>query len=78
MHERYKLLLVRYVDARGEPEGPCLVAFDCAHAGTGDLVLVNTDGGAAKMLLDDAAIVANVTVCGVVDCYTLDGATRWA
>lgn len=74
-HEGYKLMLVQYIDARGAPDGPRLIAFDAAHAGIGDLVLVNVDGGAAKMLLDDKEVIADLTICGVVDSYTLDGKT---
>jgi len=66
-HENYKLMLVQYLDGQGRPDGPRLVAFDCAHAGVGDLVIVNVDGGAAKMLLDDEDIIADLTICGVVD-----------
>ena len=47
--------------------------FDGADAGVGDLVLVNVDGGAAKMLLGDKEIIADNTVCGVIDHWTFDG-----
>jgi ethanolamine utilization protein EutN len=70
-HNGYKLMLVQYIDAKREPDGPRLIAFDCAHVGIGDLVIVNTDGGAAKMLLDDEEIICDLTICGVVDQYTL-------
>ncbi|MDR3336951.1 MAG: EutN/CcmL family microcompartment protein [Treponema sp.] len=69
-HEKYKLMVVQYLDGKGVPSGPHYVAFDCGEAGVGDLVIVNTDGGAAKLLLDDKDIVANQTICGVVDSYT--------
>lgn len=69
--EGYKLMLVRYIGMDGSPEGERHIAFDCADAGVGDLVLVNVDGGAAKMLLDDKAIIADLTICGVVDSYSL-------
>jgi microcompartment protein CcmK/EutM len=63
-------MIVQYLDAGGLPAGTHYVAFDCGDAGVGDLVLVSTDGGAAKLLLDDKDIVANQTICGVVDSYT--------
>ena len=47
--------------------------FDGADAGVGDLVLVNVDGGAAKMLLGDKEIIADNTACGVIDHWTFDG-----
>jgi microcompartment protein CcmK/EutM len=74
-HEGYKLMLVQYLDEDGLPSGPHYAAFDCGDAGVGDVVLVNTDGGAAKLLMDDKNIVANQTICGVVDYYTLNNKT---
>jgi len=70
-HENYKLMLVQYLDGQGRPDGPRLIAFDGACAGVGDTVLVNVDGGAAKMLLDDKEIIADLTICGVVDSINL-------
>jgi microcompartment protein CcmK/EutM len=67
VHENRKLMLVQYLDGQGRPYGPRRVAFDCGCAGVGDTVLVNVEGGSAKLLLDDDAIVANMTICGVVD-----------
>ena len=61
-----KLLIVEYVDIGGRPEGARMIAFDRADAGVGDTVLVNTDGGAANMLLGKHCI-ADLTICGVVD-----------
>ncbi len=69
-YEGYKLMLIQYINANGEPEGARQIAFDCACVGTGDLVIVNTDGGAAKMLLNDNEIISDLTICGVVDEFT--------
>lgn len=74
-YEGYKLMLIQYVNDKGEPDGARQIAFDCAHVGIGDLVIVNTDGGAAKMLLDDKEIISDLTICGVVDQYTLHSET---
>ena len=70
----YKLMIIEYLGEDGAPAGARQIAFDAAHAGVGDVVLVNTDGGAANMLLDEK-IVADLTICGVVDSYTYDGVT---
>ena len=48
-------------------------ALDAADAGIGDIVLVNNDGGAAQMITGDKTLIASVTICGVVDCYTWQG-----
>ena len=61
-----KLLIVEYIDRNGAAEAPRVIAFDCADAGVGDVVLVNVDGGAADMFLGGSCI-ADLTVCGVVD-----------
>ena len=73
----YKLMLVEYFDpATGAAQGPLMIAFDCADAGVGDIVIVNTDGGAGNMLFDDEYGIFDLVICGVVDSYTVDGSTR--
>lgn len=72
-HYGYKLLLVEYIDTEGKPISPRLIAFDAAHAGVGDIVLINVDGGAAKMMLEDDEVIADVTICGVLDHFSFDG-----
>ena len=69
----HKLMIVEFVDLNGNPIESRQIAFDAANAGVGDLVLVNVDGGAAKMLLHDKEIIADNTVCGVIDHWTFDG-----
>lgn len=71
----YKLLRVRPLDLQGQFAGEEVVALDAANAGIGDTVLINNDGGSAQMVLEDSALVASVTICGVVDQYTYDGQT---
>ena len=71
----FKLMIVEYLSEDGSPAGARQIAFDAADAGVGDVVLVNVDGGAAKMLLDEE-IIADLTICGVLDSYTYDGETR--
>ena len=72
-HSNYKLLIVEYLDGEGNPVETEQIVFDGADAGVGDLVLVNVDGGAAKMLLGDKEIIADNTVCGVIDHWTFNG-----
>ena len=70
----YKLMLVEYFDPEsGVPQGPRMIAFDCADAGIGDIVLVNTDGGAGNMLLNDDFAIVDLVICGVVDSYAMKG-----
>ena len=75
-YEKYvgmKLLRVRHLTLEGQPTGEELIALDAADAGIGDIVLVNNDGGAAQMITGDKTLIASVTICGVVDCYTWQG-----
>ena len=64
---------VRHLTLEGEMTGEELIALDAADAGIGDIVLVNNDGGAAQMITGDKTLIASVTICGVVDCYTWQG-----
>lgn len=75
-YEKYvgcKLLKVRHLTLEGELTGEELVALDAADAGLGDIVLVNNDGGAAQMIMEDKKLIASVTICGVVDSYIWQG-----
>ncbi len=69
----YKLMLVQYLEPDSTPTGPRMIAFDCADAGIGDIVLVNIDGGAGNMLLDDDHVIVDLVICGLVDSYTAFG-----
>lgn len=71
----YKLMIIEWLDENGNTEGKREIAFDAGQAGIGDVVLVNTDGGAANMLLCDKNIVADVTIAGVIDRFTYGGKT---
>lgn len=68
-----KLMLVQYLEPDGTPVGARMIAFDCADAGIGDIVLVNIDGGAGNMLLDDDYAIVDLVICGIVDSYTAYG-----
>lgn len=66
-HYGRKLLVVELIGLTGQPYGARQIAVDAAHAGVGDTVLVNVDGGAALIILDDKKAIVDMTVCGVVD-----------
>lgn len=69
----YKLMIVEYLYPDGTPEGKRQIAFDAADAGVGDIVLVNIDGGAANMFTRDDELIADLTICGVLDSFTIKG-----
>ncbi len=74
----HKLMLIEFIDMLGAPLGPRQIAFDCADSGPGDIVLVNTDGGAAKMFFGDNDLIADWTICGVIDHCSVNGEIRLA
>jgi microcompartment protein CcmK/EutM len=64
----HKLLLVQPVDLDGQtPKGEALIALDKVDAGPQDLVLVNREGGAARILLDNPRIPVQAVIVGVID-----------
>lgn len=70
----YKLMLVEFLDPdTRQPEGARQIVFDCVDAGAGDIVLVNVDGGAANMFQNDKKLIADQTICGIIDNYTCHG-----
>ena len=71
----YKLMIIEYLNEDGKPSGARQIAFDAGQAGIGDVVLVNVDGGAANMMLDKD-VIADLTICGVLDSYTYNGETK--
>lgn len=73
-HNGMKLMVVELIDPDGRPAGGRQIAVDCARAGVGDIVLLNTDGGAANILLGDLknTIPVDCVICGVVDEIHID------
>ena len=66
-HFGHKLMLVETINMSGDPCGNRQIAIDAADAGIGDTVLVNIDGGAALMILEDKSVLVDLTICGVID-----------
>lgn len=66
-YQGYKLMIVEYLDEKGQPDGARQIVFDGGHAGVGDLVLVVADGGASNMVLEDDSVVADMVIVGVLD-----------
>ena len=72
----HKLMIVEFINMHGEALEPRHIAFDCADSGPGDIVLVNMDGGAAKIFFDDEEFIADLTICGVIDHLSYEGTVR--
>ncbi len=69
----YKLLLVRALDLQGRPRGGESMAIDTVDAGLGDTVLVNKEGGCARMVLKNDRIPVQALILGVVDGFHVEG-----
>ena len=69
-----KLLLVEYLNPMTmEPEGEREMATDCVCAGVGDIVVVDTDGGAGNMLHGDNNVMTDRICCAIIDSFTCHG-----
>jgi ethanolamine utilization protein EutN len=69
-HRDYKdrrLLVVQPLGLEGQPADEDFLAIDSTHAGIGDTVLVNREGGGARQVLNnpDACIIS--VIVGIVD-----------
>jgi microcompartment protein CcmK/EutM len=63
----HKLLLVTDTDLDGALLGEAYIAIDTVDAGVGDKVLINKEGGAARMVLDNPRIPVQAVIVGVID-----------
>ena len=69
-HAHYKnrrLLVVQPLVTEGDESGDDFIAIDNTHAGIGDTVLINREGGGARQVLNnpDACIIS--VIVGIVD-----------
>jgi ethanolamine utilization protein EutN len=74
-HPDYKnrrLFVVRPLALPGEAPDEDFVALDNSHAGIGDTVLVNREGGGARMVLENPNAVVISVIVGVVDSVYLE------
>ncbi len=72
-HYGRKMMIIEFLDLNMNPIGAREIALDAADAGIGDIVLTSKDGGSAKMLFEDKELISDITICGVLDHYSLDG-----
>lgn len=74
-HPHYKnrrLLVVQPLVMEGENQDEDFIAIDNTHAGIGDTVLINREGGGARQVLKnpDACIIS--VIVGIVDSVNID------
>ena len=71
--EGEKLLLCQPVDLALKPKGNVsLIALDRVQAGEGDLVLVNKEGGGARIVYADEKTPVQAVIVAVVDDFHID------
>lgn len=66
-YEGRKLLVVQPLDERGQAAGSSFLAVDRVQAGAGDVVLVNSEGGGARLLIGVEKLPLRSLIVGVVD-----------
>jgi microcompartment protein CcmK/EutM len=71
-YKRRRLFVVRPLTVAGESPGEDFIALDNSQAGIGDTVLINNEGGGARLVLEnpDAAVIS--VIVGVVDSVYLE------
>jgi len=68
-----KLLVVQPLHAAGQKDARDFVALDMAHAGVGDVVLVNQEGGGGRDVLGDPRAPVISLIVGVLDSVEIEG-----
>ena len=72
-HSGLKLMVAVYIDPGGKAVSEEFICADAADAGVGDIVIVNDDGGAGQMLLEDDKVIIDHVIAGVVDHISMGG-----
>lgn len=62
-----RILSVSPINLKGDVSGPPLVAIDKVDAGVGDTVLVNREGGGARLILGDPQTPAQAVIVAIVE-----------
>jgi ethanolamine utilization protein EutN len=62
-----RLLVVQPLIMPGEKADEDFIALDATHAGIGDTVLVNREGGGARQVLNDPDAPVISVIVGIVD-----------
>lgn len=71
-----KFLLLRTIDAEGEPSGPSVVAADAVGAGVGEVVMYASGSSARQTVMTDKRPV-DAVVMAIVDQWEVGGETKY-
>jgi len=67
VYQGQKLMVVQPLDENLENQGHSFLAVDRVQAGQGDLVLVNSEGNAARSLFNREVICIRSLITGIID-----------
>lgn len=70
-YHHHKLLVIQPLHLPGQQDERDFLAVDIAHAGIGDTVLVNQEGGGARIVLEDPNSPVISLIVGVLDSVDL-------
>jgi len=71
--EGWKLLVVQPLEPGGQPDGDPMLAIDSLGAGTGDTVIISSDGQGTRELVGHGNTPVRWSVVGIVDCSAGSG-----
>ena len=71
-HNGYKLMLVQPLTQNLKKKGNVQIAIDNAQAGEGDLVLLLSEGTAARQILGNSTAPIRAVIVGIVDNVYID------
>jgi ethanolamine utilization protein EutN len=71
--EGSKILIVQPLDTDLTPKGDTLLALDRVDAGKDDVVLVNKEGGSARIIFENPDIPLQAVIVAVVDDLDISG-----
>ena len=66
-----RILLTQAIDLAGAVVGRPLLALDRVDAGVGDLVLVNKEGGSARIIFENEETPVQAVIVAVVDGFEI-------
>ncbi len=71
-YKNRRLLVVQPLVPVGEKADEDFIALDATHAGIGDTVLINREGGGARQVLGDPDAPVISVIVGIVDSVNIE------
>ena len=71
-YKNRRLLVVQPLVTPGEKADEDFIALDATHAGIGDTVLINREGGGARQVLGDPEAPVISLIVGIIDTVKIE------